>query len=216
MDAVELALRFMNYDVLCIALHCIEMRCSWPSFVYFILFWVWFIFFLAAVIRASFFFSCCFSSDFTALKSPRALQCTLHIRYPDVYFCIMSINVFSFSLFQGIFGMYADGILLISSLCLAFQLLGIVGVAVTKSNEWANSKKICANTHTHYTYAHALTHAWTCTDGKLASPLNEWEFFFCSVKWTHSFAHLLLCYVWHECVCMYTGRTSTSAAEKRE
>lgn len=55
MDAVELALRFMNYDVLCIALHCIEMRCSWPSFVYFILLWVWFIFFLAAVIRAIFF-----------------------------------------------------------------------------------------------------------------------------------------------------------------
>lgn len=106
MDAVELALRFINYDVLCIASHYIALKCIAVGLPLCILSYCGsdLFFSLAVSIHVIFFFSCCFSSDFTTLKSPCALQCTLHSRCIwDVYFCIMSINVFFFSLFKGIF-----------------------------------------------------------------------------------------------------------------
>lgn len=114
MDAMKLTLRFINYDVPCIASHRIAMQCSWPSFVYFILLWDWFIFFPSQYVSAPFvFLFVLFFVGFYYAEIPCALKSALHIRYSDVYFCIMSINVFSFCPFSFLryFCIYADGLL---------------------------------------------------------------------------------------------------------
>lgn len=97
-DVVELALRFINYDVLCFALlcipsHCYAIQCSWPSFVYFIILCNWFIFFLAECRSRHVFPSLCVA--FRRIWLHCNPMCTgKHIAHSDVYFCIMSITVF--------------------------------------------------------------------------------------------------------------------------
>lgn len=103
MDAAEFALRFINYDMLCMELHCITLQCNavlaFLCAFYLILALIYFFpYHLSAP-----FFPCCFSSDFTLHWNPMCIEmhCTFGAQLCIFVLCLSSL--FSSFFFQGSF-----------------------------------------------------------------------------------------------------------------